>query len=387
VDLPDMLTFGSGCSQATPPILGATVIVPADLRGHWSATLVAAGFQVVHRQQLTGLLPKAVAAKVTERAGIDRMAALLTAVSTVRRGGTVSRHDRGPATFVAHPRGAGLHWQRGPSLIDQALRGQASTSALRDDGHPTDLVRVVAVSRARRLRVVEHRRHDRLWRLVSERAGQRSFSGWVGVVCEVAVEQLTVDGAATAIRTARRNQELVGFTDAWVQRLEELQYTVGDGPAVEAYDSGGPVLVSDLAATGHRWPGFAEVADVGAAFAFPLQAGAIRLGTMVLYRRRAGRLPQDEVAEAAVLADLAIWALLADASDGATEVAPWAREGSPGHYDDVNVATGMLAAELRISVQDAFLRLRAHAFSHDQPLLDVARRVLGRELRADAFRD
>jgi threonine dehydrogenase-like Zn-dependent dehydrogenase len=41
-------------------------------------------------QQLTGLLPKTVAAKVTERAGIDRMAALLTAISTVRRGGTVS---------------------------------------------------------------------------------------------------------------------------------------------------------------------------------------------------------------------------------------------------------------------------------------------------------
>jgi threonine dehydrogenase-like Zn-dependent dehydrogenase len=41
-------------------------------------------------QQLTSLLPKTVAAKVTERAGIDRLGALLAAIATVRRGGTIS---------------------------------------------------------------------------------------------------------------------------------------------------------------------------------------------------------------------------------------------------------------------------------------------------------
>ncbi|MFL6124023.1 zinc-dependent alcohol dehydrogenase [Actinophytocola sp.] len=41
-------------------------------------------------QDLTGFLPKPVAAKMTEKAGIDRMAALLTAIETVRRGGTIS---------------------------------------------------------------------------------------------------------------------------------------------------------------------------------------------------------------------------------------------------------------------------------------------------------
>jgi threonine dehydrogenase-like Zn-dependent dehydrogenase len=41
-------------------------------------------------QQLTTLLPKPIAAKMTEKAGIDRMAALLASIDTVRRGGTVS---------------------------------------------------------------------------------------------------------------------------------------------------------------------------------------------------------------------------------------------------------------------------------------------------------
>jgi len=41
-------------------------------------------------QQLTTLLPKPFAAKLTEKAGVDRMGALLASIDTVRRGGTVS---------------------------------------------------------------------------------------------------------------------------------------------------------------------------------------------------------------------------------------------------------------------------------------------------------
>lgn len=41
-------------------------------------------------QNLTGLLPDAVAAPMMERAGVDRLAALLTAIAAVRRGGTLS---------------------------------------------------------------------------------------------------------------------------------------------------------------------------------------------------------------------------------------------------------------------------------------------------------
>ncbi|HEX3734431.1 MAG TPA: zinc-dependent alcohol dehydrogenase [Solirubrobacterales bacterium] len=41
-------------------------------------------------QTITGLLPDSVAAKVTEKAAVDRLSALLDSIDTVRRGGTVS---------------------------------------------------------------------------------------------------------------------------------------------------------------------------------------------------------------------------------------------------------------------------------------------------------
>ncbi|OLF16383.1 hypothetical protein BU204_17400 [Actinophytocola xanthii] len=228
-----------------------------------------------------------------------------------------------------------------------------------------------------------------MWRLVADRADQRTFTGWAGVVCQVVAEQVGVDATSIAVRSSTHTEELVAVSGPWAGQLEELQYTAGEGPGVDAYQSGVPVLVPDLAAAGHRWPGFAELTAgrVGAVFAFPLREGAAPLGTLELYRRRRGPLSLDQLADAAALADLAATALVVDTGDGVAESAPWARADAPGHYDDVNVATGMLAAELDIDVEDAFLRLRAHAFSHDQPLLEVARAVLGRRLGAEAFRD
>ena len=41
-------------------------------------------------QKLTGLLPDALAEKLMEKAGIDRLAALHLAIELVRRGGTIS---------------------------------------------------------------------------------------------------------------------------------------------------------------------------------------------------------------------------------------------------------------------------------------------------------
>ena len=41
-------------------------------------------------QKVTGLLPDALAAKLMERAGVDRLAALYLAIDAVRRGGTIS---------------------------------------------------------------------------------------------------------------------------------------------------------------------------------------------------------------------------------------------------------------------------------------------------------
>jgi hypothetical protein len=48
--------------------------------------------------------------------------------------------------------------------------------------------------------------------------------------------------------------------------------------------------------------------------------------------------------------------------------------------DQVNQATGMVVAQLRINPQDAVAVLRAHAFAHGVSLTTVAEAVLSRDL-------
>lgn len=118
-------------------------------------------------------------------------------------------------------------------------------------------------------------------------------------------------------------------------------------------------------------------------FAFPLQIGGTRLGTLDLYRRRPGGLTAAAVADATILADVVTCALL-EHDDFADEDEQLRMTLS---YKDVDMATGMLAVQLRIGLEDAFARLRAHAFSSGSSVLDVARDLLERRIPLDRLAD
>ena len=69
---------------------------------------------------------------------------------------------------------------------------------------------------------------------------------------------------------------------------------------------GSPVLVADLDSAAARWPGFVPEAIASGAramFALPLQAGAIRVGVLSLYRALPGPLSAGELADVLVFAD------------------------------------------------------------------------------------
>src|SRR5688500_4456017 len=77
-------------------------------------------------------------------------------------------------------------------------------------------------------------------------------------------------------------------SDAVSATIEELQFTLGEGPCVDAYSSGRAVTEPDLGAPLRpRWSAFTPAAvDAGAraVFGFPMQIGVTRLGALNLYR-------------------------------------------------------------------------------------------------------
>lgn len=180
-------------------------------------------------------------------------------------------------------------------------------------------------------------------------------------------------------------------TDPTSALIEQVQFTLGEGPCVDAHRQGRPMLEPDLAGAGSgRWAAFAEpvvAAGVGAVFGFPLRVGAVRLGALNLYRDRPGDLTAEQHADALVLADVSAEAVLvlqarAPAGALADELAR-----SADFHLVVHQAAGMVAVQLAITVADALVRLRAYAFTDGRPLQDVADDVVARRLRFDSRDD
>jgi hypothetical protein len=125
---------------------------------------------------------------------------------------------------------------------------------------------------------------------------------------------------------------------------------------------------------------------VRAVFGFPLQVGSVRLGALNLCRDRPGPLSDDQHADALVMAGIAAQAVLV-LQTGAPpeELASELGAGADFHYV-VHQASGMVAAQLKVSVGQALVRLRAYAFGNDRALDEVAKDVVARTLRFDAAR-
>src|SRR5579859_5782891 len=240
-------------------------------------------------------------------------------------------------------------------------------------------------------------RRGRVWRLIAAEAASRGGPVSASDACAAAVATVAVTGSwLTAASGAEGASHLMQVTDGLSERLADLQLTLGEGPGPDAYAGGGPVLVSDLgeAGAGRRWPAFAPAArQAGAAaiFAFPLRIGAIRAGVMALYRGHPGPLSASHLGDSLIFADTATLLLL-DAQDWAD--CPPAGPGPGGqpadlvlHRAEIDQATGMLTEQLGVGIADAFIRLRAYAYAHDQRLVDVARDIVARRLRLRPDRD
>jgi ANTAR domain-containing protein len=205
----------------------------------------------------------------------------------------------------------------------------------------------------------------------------------------VAVEAaivLGVDGICAGLGTGPAGPVLAWGQGEVGAELEELQFTLGQGPGIDAA-AGAPVLVADLAAEAARWPVFVPAAaglGVRAVFALPLRIGAIGVGALLAHRAAPGPLAEGALTDAFALAG-AVTLLLAHrqsawidrAGDGPQP--GWARAAT--YRAEVHQATGMVSVQLGVSLAEALVRLRARAYADGRPIAQVAADVVGRRLR------
>lgn len=213
-----------------------------------------------------------------------------------------------------------------------------------------------------------------------------------GQLIAACADSLPVDGVGLSVVTDGGPRAIMGATDGRAQSVEDLQFSLGEGPCMEASAVGRPVLLPDLAGTAARlrFPAFAAGAlDAGvrAVFAFPVQIGGIKLGVLDVYRELPGALADDGLSEALAFADAAGVVLLhARAETDGGELAPWLADPLSDRAE-VHQATGMVSVQAGVSLAEALLLLRARAFASQRPIQDVAKDVVARRLRLGGRED
>lgn len=203
------------------------------------------------------------------------------------------------------------------------------------------------------------------------------------------VQVTDTDGAAVALLTSRaRARDLLCASDAVAGRIDELQFTIGHGPCLEAFIEQAPVTVPDLddSAVTDRWPAFASevVGELGvyAVFAFPIVAGGAPLGVLELYRYERGALTTNHFQAAQTLAD-ELGTVVVDelqAYEGSPEVDEYPVPRGPHVWAraDINAAIGIMAVRLGVPAAEAAVLLRANAYAQSRTLVTLAGDIVER---------
>lgn len=205
-------------------------------------------------------------------------------------------------------------------------------------------------------------------------------------LCQDCADTLPITGVGLALMNDSGHQGVVAATDGPARVMEDLQFDLGEGPCLDASAARSPVLQPDLAkSAAARWPGFGPAAleaGIAAIFAFPLHVGAIRIGILDLYRDVPGSLEPQVLAEALAYADAAVLVLMHVQGHrlAANDLHP--QLANPiENRSEVHQATGVVSVTASVSLANALLLLRAHAYGEQRHILEIARDVITGTLR------
>lgn len=213
-------------------------------------------------------------------------------------------------------------------------------------------------------------------------------AGQLHRLCEVLVRVLPASHAGISLWGPDGvSGGIAAHVGADSRELEELQFTLGEGPCIEACSTRRVVLEPDLLGRGtSRWAGYAPAASergVRAVFAFPLGIGSACLGSLDVYRTRAGPLSPEALQQGFWFAEIALQMVL----DGQDEAGPQhlatGLEDALAYRLEVYQAQGMVMVDLGVSLAEAMVRLRAHAFAVDLTVNEVAKDIVAGRIRLD----
>ncbi|BBE24495.1 transcriptional regulator (plasmid) [Arthrobacter sp. MN05-02] len=206
--------------------------------------------------------------------------------------------------------------------------------------------------------------------LLSKETAQDAVDGLAGVARNV------IDGADGAGVSLLENGQRtsVGATDGLVREADDLQYTLNEGPCLDAGTTGQPILIADTT-TDPRWTHWCHAvaeAGVGSCLSVPLMRSGRALGAMKVYARAKDAFNVEDQQVLSNLANAAA-ALLGHVQSSdtpqriASEIQAVLQTRSV-----VDLARGILMERHSLTREEALAHLMARAAEDREPMDSIA---------------
>jgi GAF domain-containing protein len=198
---------------------------------------------------------------------------------------------------------------------------------------------------------------------------------------DVAAAGLMLAGPDGALRVMASSSEAMR-----VLELFELQ--AQEGPCLDCYRTGEPVLSHDLTAGAGRWPRFApEALQAGfrSVQALPMRLRGTVIGALNLFHDDEGPIEAADVELAQAFADVATIAILQHRAGLEAQLVNEQLQHALQSRIVIEQAKGMVAERTGLDMEQSFAMLRAHARNHNLRLADVADGVIGGAVAVSAL--
>lgn len=201
---------------------------------------------------------------------------------------------------------------------------------------------------------------------------------------------LNVASAGLLLADGKGTLHLMASTSERTHHLEVFQLQREEGPCLDCYADGEPVIVPDLATEQQRWPQFclaAEAVGFKSVHALPMRLRDTLLGTLGLFGEETGRLDDDDLALAQALVHVASVAIVNEKAAADLAIVNSQLQHALTSRVVLEQAKGVIAHTGGIEMPDAFAVLRRYARDHGRLLSDVATEVVNRELSGQTLLD
>jgi GAF domain-containing protein len=210
------------------------------------------------------------------------------------------------------------------------------------------------------------------------------------LVADRCVDVLDVDAAGVMLLAPEGDLRVMASSSEAMRLLELFELQTEEGPCLDCYRNGQPVVNQDLTTVDSRWPRFAvEALEAGfrSVHALPLRVQGKIIGALNLFHVKQAEIDEVDVAVAQAFADVASIAILQYRAALESQVLNEQLQHALNSRVVIEQAKGMIAERRELDMQQAFSVLRAYSRSHNLRLSDVARDVIIGVLPSSALDD